>query len=246
MARTLFISDLHLCAERPAINELFLRFLRERAAGAGTLYILGDLFEYWIGDEAVHEPALRPLIAGLRALVDSGVPVCVIRGNRDFLLDSEFERASGARLLPDPSCITLYGTRVVLTHGDALCTDDTEYMRFRALVRDTAWQKAFLAKNLNERETMARSFRDASRQSTAGKKPEIMDVTPAAVAALLRECGVYDMIHGHTHRPADHRFLLDGVPARRVVLGDWYEQGSVLTCDATGWRLESLPLRVTA
>jgi UDP-2,3-diacylglucosamine hydrolase len=246
MARTLFVSDLHLSPERPAINELFLRFLRDRAAGADALYVLGDLFEYWVGDDAAAHPAYRPVIAGLRALTDSGVPLYVMHGNRDFLLGHEFERMSGARLLPDPTCITLYGTRVLLTHGDLLCTDDTEYQRLRALVRNETWQKELLKKSVAEREAMARSLRDTSRQAMAGKKAEIMDVTPAAVDAVLREHGVRDMIHGHTHRPADHRFLLDGQPARRIVLGDWYEQGSVLTCDAAGWCLESLPVDVAA
>ncbi len=242
MSRTLFISDLHLCADRPAINDLFLTFLRTRATRADALYILGDLFEYWIGDDAADQPEFAPLIAGLRMLTAAGTPVYVMHGNRDFLLGPGFERASGCRLLSDPTCIDLYGTRVVLTHGDALCTEDTEYMRFRAMVRNKAWQHEVLSRSIAEREAIARKFRDASMTSTTSKKPEIMDVTPRAVDALLRESGVRDMIHGHTHRPADHRFLLDGHSARRVVLGDWYEQGSVLTCDASGWRLETIPV----
>jgi UDP-2,3-diacylglucosamine hydrolase len=242
MTHTLFISDLHLCAERPAINDLFLGFLATRARRAEALYILGDLFEYWIGDEAVDDPGLRPLVEGLRALTAAGKPVHVMHGNRDFLLGAGFERASGARLLADPSVIELYGRRVLLAHGDALCTADTEYMKFRAMVRDPRWQQAMLARSVAEREAIARHYRDTSKSSTSGKRPEIMDVTPAAVDALLRAHGVRDLIHGHTHRPADHRFVLDGAPARRLVLGDWYDQGSVLTCDAQGWRLETLPL----
>jgi UDP-2,3-diacylglucosamine hydrolase len=242
MARTLFIADLHLCAERPAINELFLHFLRASAADADALYILGDLFEYWIGDEAVAQREFAPLIEGLRELTDGGTPVYVVRGNRDFLLGAGFERASGCRLLPDPTCITFGGTRAVISHGDALCTGDLDYMHFRALVRHAEWQREFLAKSVEERMAIARSFREASKNSTAAKKPEIMDVAQTAVDSLLRRVGMRTLIHGHTHRPADHRFTLDGHAARRIVLGDWYEQGSVLTCDANGWRLETIPL----
>jgi UDP-2,3-diacylglucosamine hydrolase len=242
MPPTLFISDLHLCAARPAINALFLAFLRERASRAQTLYILGDLFEYWIGDEAATQAEHRPLIAGLRALTAAGIPVYVMPGNRDFLLGPGFERASGCRLLADPTRIDLYGSPVLLAHGDALCTGDTQYMTFRSMVRQGTWQQDFLALPLAEREARARNYRELSKLSTASKQPEIMDVAQAAVETVMREHGVRDMIHGHTHRPADHRFTLDGQPARRVVLGDWYEQGSVLRCDAHTWVLESLPL----
>ncbi|BAU47308.1 UDP-2,3-diacylglucosamine hydrolase [Sulfurifustis variabilis] len=237
---TLFISDLHLTAARPEITALFLDFLAREARGADALYILGDLFEYWIGDEAVDAPEYRPMIAGLRGLTDAGVPLYVMHGNRDFLMGPAFERATGCRLLPDPARIDLYGTAVLLTHGDALCTRDEEYMTFRAVVRDPEWQRGFLTKSVAEREAIARNYRELSRQSTAAKRPEIMDVTPAAVTELLRARGVRDLIHGHTHRPAEHVFELDGAPARRVVLGDWYDQGSVLRCTPDGWSLATL------
>ncbi len=242
MAQTLFISDLHLSPERPAIGALFVDFLRTRAERAEALYILGDLFEYWLGDDTVGMPELAPLIDGLRRLADAGVPVHVMHGNRDFLMASGFERASGCQLLPDPSTIDLHGTRVVLTHGDLLCTDDTQYQEVRRTVRDPAWQREVLAKSIPERIALAKRARDQSEKVVAGNKPEIMDVTPAAVDDMLRRYRAQDMIHGHTHRPAVHRFTLDGAPARRVVLGDWYDQGSVLVCEGDRWELTTLPL----
>ena len=239
---TLFISDLHLCGARPAITGLFLEFLRNRAREAEALYILGDLFEYWIGDEAVTQEEFRPVIRGLRELTTKGTPVFVMHGNRDFLMTGGFAKASGCRLLADPLCIDLYGTPTLLMHGDSLCTDDVEYMAFRKQVRNPAWQKEFLAKPVAERDRIVRDFREISKNSTASKKPEIMDANQQAVEAVMREHGVRRLIHGHTHRPKEHVFDLDGQPARRMVLGDWYEQGSVLRVDTQGWVLESLPL----
>jgi UDP-2,3-diacylglucosamine hydrolase len=238
---TLFISDLHLSGERPAITRLFQEFLHGEARTAAALYILGDLFEYWIGDEACESDEHRPLIAGLRELVSSGVPVFVMHGNRDFLLGAGFEAASGCRLLAEPARIRLCGEEVLLMHGDTLCTDDVGYQKFRAMVRDPKWQAGFLARSVAEREAMARGVRELSRQAAATKKPEIMDVTPAAVEAVMRAQGVRHLIHGHTHRPAQHRFLLDGREARRTVLGDWYEQGSVLRCSSESCVLAALP-----
>jgi UDP-2,3-diacylglucosamine hydrolase len=237
---TLFISDLHLSPERPAIAALFLRFLRDRARGAEALYILGDLFEYWIGDDAGRAPEVQPLLAALRALTQAGVPVYVMHGNRDFLLGPGFEQDSGCRLLPDPTVITLYGEPVLLMHGDTLCTDDVDYLKFRAMVRNPQWVQMFLAKSIPERIAMAREYREVSKAATTTKKPEIMDVNPAAVEAALRDHQVRHLIHGHTHRPAQHQFTLDGQTARRTVLGDWYDQGSVLTCEAGGCTLEAL------
>ncbi len=240
---TLFISDLHLWGARPVITELFLDFLRQRASQARALYILGDLFEYWIGDEAAGQPEFRPVIGALHALAQSGTSVFVMHGNRDFLMGEAFAKASGCHLLDDPACIDLYGTPTLLTHGDTLCTDDTEYMAFRATVRTATWQKEFLAKSTQERDAIIRSYREISKSSTANKKPEIMDANQKAVEAMMRAHGVHHLIHGHTHRPQRHHFDLDGRPAQRMVLGDWYEQGSVLECNARGWKLESLPLK---
>lgn len=239
MSTTLFISDLHLSPERPALTALFLDFLRARAPQAQALYILGDLFEVWLGDDAIH-PAYHPVLQGLRTLADGGVPVYVMHGNRDFLLGTDFERLSGARLIADPTLIELGGEPTLLMHGDVLCTDDVEYQQFRAHVRDAATQRQFLALDIEQRIAMARQFRDASRERTSLKAEAIMDVNQTAVLAALRTHGVRRLIHGHTHRPAIHDFALDGQAARRIVLGDWYEQGSVLVCDGAGCRLEGV------
>lgn len=237
---TLFISDLHLCAQRPAVMTLFLDFLRGRATHADALYILGDLFEYWIGDDAVADAEFAAVIAGLRALTQSGVAVYVMHGNRDFLLGEEFTQITGCRLLPDPTLIDLYGTPVLLMHGDTLCTDDVDYQNFRRIVRDPQWIKKFLAQSRDQRNAVVRDLRATSKVAMAEKPPDIMDVNPAAVETVMRTQRVHHLIHGHTHRPAQHDLLIDGQPARRTVLGDWYEQGSVLACDARGCVLESL------
>jgi len=239
---TLFISDLHLCGTRPAITRLFLDFLQRRASAADALYILGDLFEYWIGDEAIRQEEFRAIVGGLRELTASGTPVYVMHGNRDFLMAAGFEKATGCRLLPDPTRIDLHGTPTLLMHGDSMCIDDVEYMAFRTQVRNPVWQREFLGKPITERDQIVRNYREISKNSTASKRPEIMDVNQQAVETVMREHGVRRLIHGHTHRPKEHVFTLDGQPARRMVLGDWYEQGSVLSVDARGWVLESLPL----
>jgi UDP-2,3-diacylglucosamine hydrolase len=237
---TLFISDLHLCAERPAITALFLEFLKAEARQARALYILGDLFEYWIGDDAVDVDGYRPILTALHELTIADVPLYVIPGNRDFLMGQDFERASGAHLLPDPTPIDLYGVRTLIMHGDSLCTRDVEHMQFRALTRDPTWQRETLTKPLAERQALARRYREMSRTSTAGKELEIMDVTPSAVDDVMRANDVQHLIHGHTHRPAQHVFSLDGKRAVRTVLGDWYEQGSVLRVTANSQKLERL------
>jgi len=229
---TLFISDLHLSTERPAITALFLDFLHTRARQAEALYILGDLFEYWIGDDVATLPEYRPLIDGLRELTAAGVPVYVMHGNRDFLLGDGFAQQTGCRLIPDPTLVSLYGENVLLMHGDTLCTDDVAYLKFREMVRNPDWVKMFLGKSVAERVAIVRDYREISKTATATKKPEIMDVNPLAVEAAMRQHGVRHLIHGHTHRPAQHDLQLDGQRARRTVLGDWYDQGSVLVCDA--------------
>ncbi len=237
---TLFISDLHLCAQRPAVIGLFIDFLRERAAHAEALYILGDLFEYWIGDDAVSDAEFAPVVSALHALTQGGTPACIMHGNRDFLIGAGFEQASGCRLLPDPSLIDLYGEQVLLMHGDTLCTDDTAYLDFRRMVRDPQWIAGFLAKTVDERNAVVRNLRETSKAAMAEKKPEIMDVNTGTVESIMRQYGVRHLIHGHTHRPAQHDLQLDGQAVRRTVLGDWYEQGSVLVCDTRGCELETL------
>lgn len=241
MSTTLFISDLHLDPRRPAVTALFLDFLTGLDAACAALYILGDLFEAWIGDDE-DDPQVLEVLAGLRAATAGGLPVFVMHGNRDFLLGDGFARKTGCHLLTEPALIDLGDERVLLLHGDTLCTDDHDYQQFRALVRDPAWQTQFLARSLAERRALAAQMRATSRQHTGEKQAEIMDVNPQAVAATLRAQGVRTLIHGHTHRPAIHTFNLDGQPARRIVLGDWYEQGSLLRCEGNACELQALPL----
>ena len=236
---TLFISDLHLSDQRPAITEAFIGFLEGEARSAGALYILGDLFEVWLGDDMVL-PAYARAIEAMHRLADAGVPLFVMHGNRDFLLGDDFAAMSGAQRLPESTVIDLHGTPTLLLHGDTLCTDDVEYQKFRAMVRNPAWQAEVLAKSPEERLALARQFREMSMAEMQGKSEAIMDVNADAVAAAFREAGVRQMIHGHTHRPAIHDLEIDGEPARRIVLGDWYDQGSVLECDPEGCRLRTL------
>jgi UDP-2,3-diacylglucosamine hydrolase len=225
---TLFISDLHLDPARPHIVELFTRFVAGDARRAEALYILGDLFESWIGDDD-DSPLAHQVAESLSAFKDSGVPVFFMHGNRDFLLGETYARRAGMTLLDDPAVVEFGGERTLLMHGDTLCTDDTAYQEFRAVVRNPDWQKQFRARSLSERHAFAAQARAESVKHTAGAKPEIMDVNQGAVAAAMRKHGVRTLIHGHTHRPATHRFDLDGQAAERIVLGDWYEQSSVLT-----------------
>lgn len=237
---TLFVSDLHLDALEPASAAQFIAFLAERAAGAEALYILGDLFESWIGDDE-DDDCSRSVCEALRRLSSSGVPCYVMHGNRDFLLQHGFEQLSGTQLLADPVIVESYGERVLLTHGDALCTADRSYQNLRGLVRNAAWQRRFLALPLSVRRLLAQQARDGSRRHTGNTAAYIMDVDQGAVVAAMRACGTHVLIHGHTHRPAVHEFDLDGAPARRIVLGAWHEHGSCLSWDEAGFRLEGLP-----
>ena len=235
----LFISDLHIDAARPAINAQFLQFLETEAASAEALYILGDLFESWIGDDA-PDLAQSSAIRGLRTLTDSGVPCFVMHGNRDFLLSRQFCDSSGAQLLPDPLIVTLYGEPVLVMHGDALCTDDRAYQRLRATVRDADWQRQFLALSIDSRQTLAGAARAGSQAHTAAMENAITDVNADSVAMAFRSAGTSTLLHGHTHRPAIHALEVDGKPRTRIVLGDWYDQGSVLRWDHNGPELQSL------
>jgi len=237
---SLFIADLHLSPELPQAVALFQHFLQETAPQAQALYILGDFFEAWIGDDDLALPFPAAIAAGLRQLTQRGVRLYLMHGNRDFLLGEGFCQASGATLLADPSLIDLYGTPTLLAHGDALCTDDVAYQAFRRQVREPAWQAGFLAKPLAERREMARQLRAQSEREKAAKAMAIMDVNPAAVAAALREHGYPRLIHGHTHRPARHVHEIDGHACERWVLPDWYEGGGYLRCDAEGCKAFSL------
>ncbi|AKC85953.1 UDP-2,3-diacylglucosamine diphosphatase [Pseudoxanthomonas suwonensis] len=245
---TLFVSDLHLDPARPEVTALFLRFLREQAAHADALYILGDLFEAWVGDDD-PSAAGAEVSAGLRAVAESGVPVHFMHGNRDFLVGRDYARRAGLRLLPDPAVASLYGEPVLLMHGDLLCTDDTAYQAFRSQTRDPEWQRRFLAQPLAARLAFAEQARQASMarqremiEGDRGTFETITDVAPATVEATLARFGVATLIHGHTHRPAVHALRAGGRDCRRIVLGDWYEQGSVLRVEPGAYCLEGLPL----
>jgi UDP-2,3-diacylglucosamine hydrolase len=241
VAHTLFVSDLHLDPERPAVTGLFLDFLARQAGQADAIYILGDLFEAWIGDDD-NSSLNQSVCAGLKQCTDSGTPVYVMHGNRDFLLGERFASQAGCTLLDDPSVIDLYGTPTLLMHGDLLCTDDIEYMKFRETVRDAAWQAELLARPLDERRAMATEMRQASREQTTGKPETIMDVNARTVAETMARYRVRRLIHGHTHRPGIHDLAVEGEPAQRIVLGDWYEQGSLLMCSPQQCRLQTLSL----
>ena len=236
----LFISDLHIDAQRPEITRQFVDFLRNQAPGADALYVLGDLFESWVGDDA---PDLdqQQAIEAIRSLTAGGVPCFVMHGNRDFLLGKEFCAQSGAQLLPDPLIITLYGEPVLVMHGDALCSDDRPYQRLRATVRDADWQRRFLALSVAQRRALAGAARAGSRAHTAAIEYAIADVNATSLALALQAAGASTLLHGHTHRPGFYPFEIDGRPCMRIVLGDWYSQGSVLRWDAGGPELRSLP-----
>ena len=216
----LFISDLHLDPQRPQSTREFLAFMERRAGAAERLYILGDLFEAWIGDDD-DDSELDPILGSLAAVARGGTACHFMHGNRDFLAGQRFAAITGYRLLGDYETVDLYGERVLLTHGDLLCTDDVRYMKLRATVRDPAWQREFLAKPLGERRKIASEMRAMSRTEVAAKREEIMDVNAAAVESIFRDTHVRVLVHGHTHRPARHVLKVDGVKRERWVLPDW-------------------------
>jgi len=243
VARWLFISDLHLAAERPSASEQFFRFLSEEAQGAAALTVLGDLFEYWIGDDDLDDPAAEPLARevaqAFRTLSDSGVRVQVMHGNRDFLIGARFAAAAGVRLLEDPSVLQVAGVPTLLMHGDTLCTDDHDYQQWRRTARSSEWQRGFLAEPLAGRRAQVFELRERSRRVIAAKPPEIMDVNEQAVREAFRRHGVRRLIHGHTHRSAYHEAEVNGARCERWVLPDWYDGGGYLSVDEMGARLVS-------
>lgn len=232
----LFASDVHLAADRPGAVAAFLDFLSGPVRRADRLYLLGDVFDLWLGDDDGREP--HPEVeAALAETVAAGVPVDLVRGNHDFLLGDAFAGRTGCRLAGEPLVIEAMGERAVLLHGDTLCTRDVEYQAFRRYARDPANQRAFLARPMAERTREAAAIRATSSARSRLKPEDIMDVTDDEVAQMLTQCGATRMIHGHTHRPAVHRLDLETGPATRIVLGDWYDRGTVLVWDEAGCRL---------
>ena len=236
----LFVSDVHLDAGAPEALEQFLDFMRTQAANAEALYILGDLFEAWVGDDD-PDPAKARVSEGLRALTASGVGCFLIHGNRDFLIGRDFCNRTGSRLLADPVVVELDGERVLLTHGDALCTDDHSYQELRSTVRTAEWQRRFLALPLADRELLANQARAGSGEHISRAVPNIMDVNEDAVSTAYRATRVRRIIHGHTHRPGVHDSSIEGEPAQRLVLGAWYEQGSYIHYEQGRFELRTLP-----
>ena len=240
----LFASDIHLSAHRPAAVTAFTEFLAGPVRRADHLYLLGDVFDLWLGDDDDRSP--HPEVeTALAETVSAGVPVDLIRGNHDFLLGDAFAGRTGCRLVDEPLVVEVMGERAVLLHGDTLCTRDVEYQAFRRYARDPGNQREFLARPMEKRAREAAKIRATSNTRTRLKPEDIMDVTGDEVVRVLSECGATRMIHGHTHRPAVHELDLADGPATRVVLGDWYDRGTVLVWDEAGCRLvspESLPV----
>jgi len=236
---TLFISDLHLSAEHTDTIELFQEFMSLRACHSSSLYILGDLFEVWVGDDYI-DTKLLPVIDALKEYTQLGNRLFIMHGNRDFLMAEQFEVLTGGTILPDPYVITLNGVQTALSHGDMFCTDDVVYQAFKAKVRTPEWQQAFLAQSIEKRREYAAAVRDKSKTHTSTKPHEIMDTNQSSINQLMLDLSVTQLIHGHTHRPNLHQFTLDNRPMSRYVLGDWYNQGSVLECDHNGCTLQTL------
>lgn len=234
MPFSLFISDLHLASERARVVDQFFRFLEGPALDAQALYVLGDLFEYWVGDDDLDEPLNRSVADAIAATAGRGTRVYFMHGNRDVLIGSGFAERSSATLLEDPTSVNLFGTPTLLMHGDTLCTDDLAYQQFRAYAHNAQNQKHFLAQPVAARHAEMETLRMRSENAKEGKTAEIMDVNEQAVEQALRQAGYPRLIHGHTHRPARHIHHVDGHLCERWVLGDWYESGSYLRCDEKG------------
>lgn len=240
MSHTLFISDLHLSESEPHITQLLMNFTRNSATKADALYILGDLFEYWAGDDDRDTPFHQKIIHALREVSVQGTPVFIMHGNRDFLMDEQLAQDCKATLLPDPTLINLYGTPTLLTHGDALCTDDVQYQAFRKQVREAAWRNNFLAQPLTQRKAQIEQLRKMSEEQKQSKAMDIMDVNLASVADLFRAHHYPRIIHGHTHRQKHHLHEVDGKICDRWVMGDWHKTGNALRCDADGCSFQTI------
>lgn len=236
---TMFLSDLHLSAETPLLNRLFEEFLSGMARSASSILILGDLFEYWAGDDDLNDPVNERIVSAIRSCSED-VPIHFMHGNRDFLIGPDFAKASGAILLDDPMVMDVHGIRTLIMHGDSLCTDDTGYQEFRRMVRSADWKARFLGQPLAERKAQIAALRARSEAEKRVKPMEIMDVNQEEIARMLRLHGCNRLIHGHTHRPATHRFDFDGAVAERWVLADWRNEGSYLACDPDGWHRRNI------
>ena len=237
---TLFISDLHLEADRPDIGKQFLHFLQTDASEADDLYILGDLFEAWVGDDDPNTHYFT-IKRAIRKLVDSGIPVYFMHGNRDFMIGKGFANETGVQILEDPYKVTMYGQKILLSHGDILCTDDVRYQRVRQMVRNPEWQAQMRAKPLKERLRISKEARRQSLEQTINMSLDIMDVNQDEVKRVIQKYNVDVLLHGHTHRPGIHDVQVGNRKAKRIVLGDWYTQGSVVRWDTRGPKLEEMP-----
>ncbi|MGH1485489.1 MAG: UDP-2,3-diacylglucosamine diphosphatase [Cellvibrionaceae bacterium] len=237
----LFISDLHLSPTRPNITKAFLHFLSTQAKGAEALYILGDFFDAWVGDDD-NTSEYNNIRQALKNYCDSGTTLYFMHGNRDFLLGEDFITSTGATLLSDPTVITLGSEKTLLMHGDSLCTKDTDYMAFREMVRNPTWQATMLAKSLEERKALAAQLRETSQSMNSIKAEDIMDVTPAEVISEMTKHRCSRLIHGHTHRPARHSTPIDDKAGERIVLGDWHDQGWYLLAKGPTLELISFPI----
>jgi UDP-2,3-diacylglucosamine hydrolase len=237
---SIFVSDLHLSPERPRINQVFFEFAAGIAAQAQAVYVLGDLFDAWVGDDELADPFNASVADALRGLSSKGIALYFMHGNRDVLVGHAFVERCGAKLLPDPTLLDLHGTRTLLMHGDTLCTDDVKYQRFRTFAHSPVFQRLFLWLPLALRRALMDRMRAGSEKHKQGASPEIMDVAQATVERVLREHGYPRLVHGHTHRPARHEHTVDGHRCERWVLTDWYQRGGYLTCDSAGCRAEPL------
>ncbi|WP_318459433.1 UDP-2,3-diacylglucosamine diphosphatase [Photobacterium leiognathi] len=235
---TLFISDLHLSASRPDMTDCFLRFMAEDTANIDALYVLGDLFEMWIGDDE-ESPFLQQIKQAFKTLTDSGIPCYFVHGNRDFLIGKRFSQQTGVQLLPEHSVVDLYGKPTLILHGDTLCIEDEAYQRYRKKVHNKFIQWLFFRIPLSKRIQIGEKFRNNSSKNNQMKSQSIMDVTASEVVRVMKEFHVDQMIHGHTHRPDIHSLTVDDKPATRIVLGDWYEHGSVLVVTPDDYQLET-------
>lgn len=236
---TLFVSDLHIEADRPDIANQFLQFLETEALNADALYILGDLFEFWVGDDDPNEHYAW-IKQGLRKLTKKNIPVFFMHGNRDFMIGQDFADETGITILTDPYVVEIHGETVLLSHGDIYCTDDIQYQAVRKMTRDPKWQAMMLTRPLEERISFSEQARADSKAHGDNIDQAITDVNQAAIKSALRQANVTLMLHGHTHRPAVHEIEVDGKQARRIVLGDWYQHGSVVRWDRNGPVLSTL------